>query len=71
MNTTTKKPRVRRANIKAINLSTAPITNQYEVMLRDKLKELGMSPSLVGYEYLVECVLLCMDHPDYALRCHL
>lgn len=58
-----KTTRVRQSHIKELNLSTAPITNQYEVMLRDKLKELGMSPSLVGYEYLVECVLLCMDHP--------
>lgn len=63
MNTTTKKPIIKHADIKAINLSTAPITNEYEVMLRDKLKELGLSPSLIGYEYLVSCVLLCMEHP--------
>lgn len=54
---------IRHSNIRELNLSTTPITNEYEVMLRDKLKELGMSPMLVGYEYLVSSVLLCMEHP--------
>lgn len=50
-------------NVPTYELIGQPITDPREIKLRDKMRSVGLSPHLLGYEYLVTAVLMCLDEP--------